>query len=161
MISQLCYFKAGPDRKYIKSNSSNLIIELKQRSKLCFLVGNSKKIPIIYNPSTFDISLCSGVPAGSQCHHPQFAAGTSAVESHHAQVGSPGRTKNHHMTGPASGTNGSSGTLSKPAARLKRKVLIVHLERLTAVSPRQEHQTLTSRELILFMVLFINLCQNK
>ncbi|XP_068435931.1 transmembrane and coiled-coil domain-containing protein 3 isoform X1 [Clinocottus analis] len=71
-----------------------------------------------------------GVPAGSQCHHPQFAAGTSAVESNHTQVGSPGRTQNNHITGPISRTKGFSGTPSKTSARRKSKVLIVHLERL-------------------------------
>lgn len=46
-------------------------------------------------------SLGSGVPAGPQCHHSQSAAGTSAVEDQHAQMGSRGPTQNHHMTGPS------------------------------------------------------------
>lgn len=52
------------------------------------------------------VSLCAGVPAGSQCHHSQFAAGTGAVESYHTQMGSPGRTQNCHMTRPVSGPKG-------------------------------------------------------
>lgn len=43
----------------------------------------------------------SGVPAGPQCHHSQSAAGTSAVEDQHAQMGAHGPTQNHHMTGPS------------------------------------------------------------
>lgn len=49
------------------------------------------------------IAPCAGVPAGSQRHHPQFAAGASALESHHTQMGSPDRTQNNHMTRAPSG----------------------------------------------------------
>lgn len=48
------------------------------------------------------LSLCSGVPAGPQCHHPQSAAGTGAVENQHAQMGSPGPTQNHHLIASSS-----------------------------------------------------------
>ncbi|XP_049453192.1 transmembrane and coiled-coil domain-containing protein 3 isoform X1 [Epinephelus fuscoguttatus] len=60
-----------------------------------------------------------GVPAGSQRHHPQFAAGTGAVESYHTQMGTQDRTQNCHVTGPASGPKGSqcTVTLTKPTAR--------------------------------------------
>lgn len=46
-------------------------------------------------------SLGSGLPAGPQRHHAQSAAGTSAVEDQHAQMGARGPTQNHHMTGPS------------------------------------------------------------
>lgn len=46
----------------------------------------------------FLISLCPGVPAGSQCHHSQFAAGSCVVESHHTQMCSPSRAQNSNMT---------------------------------------------------------------
>ena len=56
--------------------------------------------------SDTSIALCAGVPAGSQRHHPQLAAGASALESHHTQVGSLDRTQKYHMTRAPSGLKG-------------------------------------------------------
>lgn len=44
------------------------------------------------------VPFLSGVPAGPQRHHPQFAPGSSAVVGHHAQTGSTCRAQDRHMT---------------------------------------------------------------
>lgn len=61
-----------------------------------------KRVTIATRSFFFCVSLGSGVPAGPQCHHSQSAAGTSAVENQHTQMGSLGPTQNHHMIAPSS-----------------------------------------------------------
>ena len=53
---------------------------------------------ILFYFSVHPVSFGSGVFAGSECHHAQFAAGTSVVESHHTQMGSLAWTQNSHLT---------------------------------------------------------------
>ena len=73
-----------------------------------------------------------GVPAGPQCHHSQFAAGSGAVESHHTQMGSPGRAQNIPMNRERpQGPNGPSGPRGPCVHRLV----------LSRQQPHEEHQS--------------------